>query len=86
MMTMTLDKAINDYEKMAKHQDDTAKYNIEHGGTEYAKMAKTNKKKSAEYRQMAEWLKELKMYRAEFPSRSFERYDSIEEREDDDLK
>lgn len=62
-MGMTIDKAIRDFEKMVKHQEDTATYNIRHGGTEYAKMAKANKKKASEYRQLAEWLKELKMYR-----------------------
>lgn len=65
---MTIDEAISDFEKMMKHQEDTAAYNIRHGGTEYAKMAKANKKKAFEYRQLAEWLKELKDYRERIPS------------------
>lgn len=60
---MTIDSAISDFEKMMKHQEDTAAYNIRHGGTEYAKMAKANKKKAFEYQQLAEWLKELKRLR-----------------------
>lgn len=57
---MTIDSAISDFEKMMKHQENTAAYNIRHGGTEYAKMAKANKKKAFEYRQLAEWLWQLK--------------------------
>ena len=57
---MTLDNAISDFEKMVKHQEDTATYNIRHGGTEYAKMAKANKKKASEHRQLAEWLRDYK--------------------------
>lgn len=67
---MTIDEAIIDFEKMVKHQEDTATYNIRHGGTEYAKMAKANKKKASEHRQLAEWLRELKMYREMIPSAS----------------
>jgi len=67
---MTLDNAISDFEKIVKHQEDTATYNIRHGGTEYAKMAKANKKKASEYRQYVEWLKELKLYREMIPSAS----------------
>lgn len=64
---MTLDNAISDFEKMVKHQENTATYNIRHGGTEYAKMAKANKKKASEYRQLAEWLKDYKRLKAQEP-------------------
>ena len=60
---MTLDKVIIDYEKMSTHQEWLMKQNINHGGSEYTKMAKTNKKKAEEHRQLAEWLKELKQTR-----------------------
>lgn len=57
---MTLDKAIIDYDKMSKHQEWLMKQNINHGGTEYQKIAKVNIKKAEEYHQFAEWLKDYK--------------------------
>lgn len=60
---MTLNDAIIDYEKMAKHQEWLKKQNTNRGGTEYIKMSCLNDKKAQEYFQLAEWLKELKAYR-----------------------
>ena len=57
---MKIDKTIEDYEKTARHQRWLATMNINHGGTEYAKMAKANKRRAEEYQQIANWLKDYK--------------------------
>ena len=62
---MTLEGAIKHYEENAGRSERKAKYNRNHGGYVHEAEARICEKEAKEYRQLAEWLKELQAYRKE---------------------
>ena len=67
---MTIDEAIKHAEEVAE-ENQAIVDSFDFYGENMAKCKKCAK----EHRQLAEWLKELKMFRKAFPSRSLETYD-----------
>ena len=64
---MTLDEAIVNAENVATRKLREADGCFRHGGSAYEELGESLIECSAEHRQIAEWLKELKAYRETYP-------------------
>ena len=66
---MTIDEAIKHSEEVAKEKENEAQ-ELEYSKLDWKHEANLCKECAEEHRQLAEWLKELKMYREMIPSAS----------------